>query len=337
LPELLDGVVRVAVVYPTVLSAPAGTISALLQANGVQVLPLVVPEGELAKTPAVVAALWQALAAADFTRSDLVVGVGGGATTDVAGFAAASYLRGIPWVAVPTTVLGAVDAAVGGKTAIDLPEGKNLVGAFHEPRAALVDLELLRKLPEREVCSGLAEVAKAGLISDPAILRLILEDPDESRDVVSERFAELVARAVAVKSAVVAGDLTERTSLGTMVGREQLNYGHTMGHAIETYEHFRWRHGEAIAVGMVYAAELAAITSGLSAETVALHRDVLRLLSLPTSYSAAPYEALRALISRDKKTRGTTPRFVLLDQLQHPVVVSPTEDALNTAYQRIAL
>jgi 3-dehydroquinate synthetase len=199
-----------------------------------------------------------------------------------------------------------------------------------------VDLDLLHRLPEREIRSGLAEVVKAGLISDPHILRLILENPSESRNVTSERFAELVARAVAVKATVVAGDFTERTSLGTMVGREQLNYGHTLGHAIETYERFRWRHGEAIAVGMVYAAELAALTSGLDPQTVASHRSVLQALGLPTSYAAAPYADLRALINRDKKTRGATPRFVLLDQLQHPIIVSPTEDALNVAYQRIA-
>ncbi|MDR2620407.1 MAG: 3-dehydroquinate synthase [Propionibacteriaceae bacterium] len=335
LPEYLGGAGQVALVYPSVLAGTAAVAQVALQDSKIRVLPLVVPEGETAKTAQVLTALWSALAKANFTRTDLVIGVGGGATTDVAGFLAASYLRGIPWIAVPTTVLGAVDASVGGKTAIDLPEGKNLVGAFHDPRAVLIDFDLLRSLPPREIRSGLAEVAKTGFIADAAILKLILDDPVSSQQVTSERFAELVTRAVQVKAATVAADPEERILATGSVGREQLNYGHTVGHAIEAYEQFRWRHGEAIAVGMVYAAELAARTTGLAPETVALHRSVLRALELPISYAAAPYAAIRDFISRDKKTRGGTPRFVLLDKPQHPIITTPTEEAMSAAYQKL--
>jgi 3-dehydroquinate synthase/shikimate kinase/3-dehydroquinate synthase len=202
--------------------------------------------------------------------------------------------------------------------------------------AVLVDLDLLRGLPTREVRSGLAEVVKAGFIADSAILDLIIADPQDCLEVTSDRFAQLLVRAVKVKADAVADDLKERTSVGESLGRERLNYGHTMAHAIETHEHFQWRHGEAVAVGMVYAAELASATIGLDADAVALHREVLSSLSLPTSYAGAPFAQLRAYISRDKKTRGVTPRFVLLDRLQHPVIATPTEDTLSAAYQRIA-
>ncbi|MDR1355169.1 MAG: 3-dehydroquinate synthase [Propionibacteriaceae bacterium] len=336
LPTLVADSHRVAVVSTATLARQAAAVITKLETSGVKVLSLVVPDGENAKTSATLAKLWQALAAADFTRNDLVVGVGGGATTDVAGFVAASYLRGIPWIPIPTTVLGMVDAAVGGKTGIDLPEGKNLVGAFHEPRAVLVDFALLAGLPEREVRSGLAEVVKAGFIADSMILELICANPRESQNVNSERFAELVVRAVKVKATVVLDDLSERTSLAALPGREQLNYGHTLGHAIEMQQQFRWRHGEAIAVGMVYAAKLAATVTGLDRAAVELHSSVLRAIGLPVSYAAAPYPNLRALISRDKKTRGITPRFVLLAGLQHPIIDSPSEDMLYAAYRLIA-
>ncbi|MDO5684434.1 MAG: 3-dehydroquinate synthase family protein, partial [Propionibacteriaceae bacterium] len=158
LPGLIGDAARVGVIYSEPVAEAALEVSRLSGAGGASVLAIGVPEGEAAKTPEILIDCWRGLAAAGFTRSDLIIGVGGGATTDLAGFVAASFLRGVDFLSVPTTVLAMVDAAVGGKTGIDLPEGKNLVGAFHEPRAVLCDLDLLRTLPEREVSSGLGEV-----------------------------------------------------------------------------------------------------------------------------------------------------------------------------------
>lgn len=324
---------RVAVIYGEPVAEAALAVSGLVGSAEVSVLSIGVPQGEAAKTPATLADCWRALAAAGFTRSDLIVGVGGGATTDLAGFVAATWLRGVAYISVPTTVLAMVDAAVGGKTGIDLPEGKNLVGAFHEPRAVIADLDLLGTLPDREVSSGMAEVVKAGFVRDGRILALILENPAGARDVTSARFAELVRRAVQFKADVVSGDLREATSVGDRIGRELLNYGHTLGHAIETWEDYDLRHGEAVGLGMIFAAYLSRRLLGLPDEAVATHRDVIAKLGLPTGYKRAPWEELRTLMSRDKKTRGSTLRFVGLRNLADPVmIVAPSEQILAECY-----
>ena len=218
-----------------------------------------VPEGEAAKDIAVAGQLWSRLAAHRMTRSDAIVGVGGGATTDLAGFVAASWLRGVRLVLLPTTLLAVTDAAIGGKTAVNIPEGKNLVGAFYTPAGVLADLAVLESLPQPEYVSGLAEVIKAGFIADPVILDLIEADP-EGAVVPHGRYArELVERAVRMKAEVVSADLREAGR------REILNYGHTLGHAIERVEGYRLRHGDAVAIGMVYAAELARLAGRLDA------------------------------------------------------------------------
>ena len=333
LPHLLDGAARVGVIASSALAGPADRVAALVGSGGAQVVRVEVPVGEAAKTPATVAQCWRALAAAGFTRSDMVVGVGGGATTDLAGFVAATLLRGVRWVGVPTSVLGMVDAAVGGKTGIDLPEGKNLVGSFWEPKAVLEDVDLLAGLPMDEVRSGLGEVAKEGFTSDPRILELIEDDPTDACDVTSVRLAELICRAVQVKADVVAADLREQGALG----RQVLNYGHTLAHAIEAYEHFTWRHGAAVGVGTIFAAEVARRTLGLSDDVVARHRSVLSSLGLPTTYAGAPFADVRALMARDKKARGTSLRMVLLRGLADPVVLAdPPEDVLREAYAALA-
>jgi 3-dehydroquinate synthase len=332
-PQLVGETAQVALLYPRVLEFAARQLSRKLSA---QVLLIEVPEGENAKTPETLANCWSSLAGAAFTRSDMVIGLGGGATTDLAGCVAGTFLRGISWIAIPTTVLGMVDAAIGGKTGIDVPEGKNLVGVFHEPQGVICDFDYLRGLPEREIRSGLAEVAKCGFIADHTILRVIQDRRSEALDTDSAVFAELVRRAVALKAKVVADDLTERTSIDGDVGREQLNYGHTFGHAVETAEDFQWRHGEAISVGMVYAAQLAHIEVGLSKEALDLHKDVLASIGLPTSYSDAPFARLRTLMGRDKKSRGDILRFVLLPEIGHTRIVSPSEANLQIAYSIIS-
>ncbi len=332
LPGLVGGR-RAALVHPAALRERAAAVAAGL---GDAAVLVEVPDGEAAKTPTVLAACWDRLADARFTRSDVVVGLGGGSTTDLAGFVAASMLRGLTYVSVPTTVLAMVDAAVGGKTGINLAAGKNLVGAFYEPVEVLCDLDLLTGLPAAEVASGLAEVIKAGFIADERITWLVAEDPADSVDVSSARLAELIGLGIAMKAQVVSADLTERTGSGEDIGRESLNYGHTLGHAIEKHEQFRMRHGEAVSLGMVFAAELARRLGLLTQADVDLHREQLRSVGLPVTYQAAPFEALRATMAVDKKARGATLRFVLLDGLRRPVIVEgPAEELLQESYEAL--
>jgi 3-dehydroquinate synthase len=321
---------RVLLVHTGAVATIAKHVSRVLRGAGYVVTDARVPDGEAAKGVQTAADLWSTLGQAGFTRSDAIVGVGGGATTDVAGFVAATWLRGVSVVHVPTTLLAMVDAAVGGKTAIDTPEGKNLVGAFHSPTAVVCDLDLLGTLPRADIAAGLAEVIKAGLIADPAILELVEDNPHAALDPSSDALRELVERAIRVKAAVVSDDLRE---LG---GREILNYGHTLAHAIEKVEEFRWRHGDAVSVGMVFAAELAFAAGRLDADTVNRHRSVLTLLGLPTSYRRDVWPDLRAAMAVDKKSRGDQLRFVVLDGLARPgLLQSPAESLLVTAFAKV--
>ena len=329
--EVLGNATRVAVIVPEPLMALAE--KARKHCRDRQVTTITIPDAEAAKTPAVLARCWDELAAAGFTRSDLVVGLGGGTATDVAGFVAASWLRGIDFISVPTTVLGMVDAAIGGKTGINLSAGKNLVGAFHEPRSVICDPELLQELPKEEVVSGLAEVVKCGFISDAGILQLVDSDLGGALDVTSDTFAELVGRAVAVKAGVVAEDLTERTSSDGNIGREALNYGHTMGHAIEAHEGFRLRHGQAISIGMVWIAEVSRRLLGLDASLAADHRRLLESLGLPVTHDPEAWHGLRRLMNLDKKSRGDDLRLVGLAAQGRPVILeSPDESELAESY-----
>ncbi len=284
-----------------------------------------VPDGEDAKTSQVLAFLWKALGQADLTRTDLVIGVGGGAVTDLAGFAAASWLRGIDVIQVPTTVLAMVDAAVGGKTGINTAEGKNLVGAFHPPIAVMADLDVLATLPPNEVAAGLAEVVKAGFIADTAILDIIEADPAAALDTTSDAFADIIIRSIRVKADVVSQDLKE-TGL-----REILNYGHTFGHAIEHNERYRWRHGAAVSVGLVFAAELSRLAGRLDQASVDRHRSILTSLGLPITYRDRQWPKLQEAMRRDKKSRGALLRFVVLDAIGSPSRLEGPDPALLLA------
>jgi 3-dehydroquinate synthase len=309
----------------------ADTVADSLAAAGLEVHRSTVPDAEAAKSAEVAAGLWGQLGVAGFTRSDLVVGVGGGTVTDLAGFVAATWLRGCAWVAVPTTLLGMVDAAVGGKTGINTAEGKNLVGAFHPPVGVLCDLDVLDTLPPADLVAGLAEVVKAGFIADPAILDLVEADPPGATRADGPHLVELVERAIRVKAAVVGADLRESGL------REILNYGHTLGHAIEQAEGYRLRHGEAVAVGMVFAAELAHRAGLLDEALLARHRSVLSAVGLPTTYSGHTLDDLLAAMGRDKKTRGSTLRFVVLDGLASPTrLEGPSEADLRAAFDALA-
>ncbi|TMR05475.1 3-dehydroquinate synthase [Actinomadura soli] len=331
LPRMVGSRARtVAVVHAEGLPEIARPVCGALDQAGYTVHALPVPDGEAAKETGVLAGLWSSFARHGMTRTDAVVGVGGGATTDLAGFAAASWLRGVPAVLVPTTLLGMVDAAVGGKTGINIPEGKNLVGAFHPPAGVLCELTTLVTMPREDYISGLAEIIKAGFIADPKILELVEDDPAGAASPDGPHTRELVERAVQVKADVVSADLRE----GGL--REILNYGHTLAHAIEKAEDYRFRHGHAVAIGMVYAAELARLAGRLPADVVRRHRDVLTSVGLPVSY-AADWPGLRATMTIDKKSRGSTLRFVVLDGLAEPgSLEGPDEDLLAAAYREVS-
>jgi 3-dehydroquinate synthase len=338
LPALLgEDVQRVAVIHPAVLRTTGEAIRTDLAAQGFEAYAIEVPDAEEAKLAPVASYCWQVLGQCGFTRSDAVVGVGGGATTDLAGFVAATWLRGVRVVHVPTTLLGMVDAAVGGKTGINTAEGKNLVGAFHEPAGVLCDLAALDTLSRNEVVSGLAEVVKCGFIADPEILDLVEAEPDAAVDPHSGLLRALVERAVRVKAAVVAGDLREATSAGGQVGREALNYGHTFGHAIERVERYRFRHGAAVAVGMVYVAELARLAGRLDETTADRHRVVLERVGLPTSYAGGSWEQLHDAMRLDKKSRGDRLRFVVLEGLARTgILEAPDPQLLTAAYAEVS-
>lgn len=322
-----DDARRVAFVHAPVMAETAAQLAGALPGHDVVLVE--VPDGEAAKDAATLAYCWDRLGKERFTRSDLLVGIGGGATTDLAGFVAASWLRGIRFVTIPTTVLGMVDAAVGGKTGINTVHGKNLVGAFHEPVGVLCDLDLLMSLPTAEARSGLAEVVKCGFIADPSILETV--ETKAVLDSDSPVLATLIAKGVAVKANVVSGDLREAG------GRESLNYGHTLGHAIERREGYRIRHGEAISIGMVFAAELARLDGRIDAGLVSRHRALLGRLGLPTSYPAEAWDELLAVMRVDKKARGNTLRFVVLDGLGRTAILSgPDPDLLRAAYDAVA-
>jgi len=258
---------------------------------GVEQRTFVMGDGEAAKDLETIEELCRQFSRWGLTRGDVVVAVGGGVVTDTAGFAAAVYHRGVPWVAVPTTLLGQVDAAIGGKTGVNLPEGKNLVGAFWQPSAVLCDTEVLETLPPREYRSGLGEMAKYHFLGGEALADCNLD--------------ERVAKCVAIKADVVAGDEREGGR------RAILNYGHTLGHALETAGHYDLRHGEAVAIGLVFAAVLAERLGRIDRDRVEEHRRVVGGYDLPMNLPPdADAAQLVELMARDKKAvRGLT--FVL--------------------------
>ncbi len=329
---LLPGALRVLVVHAGALASMAVNLAESLGGQGFQVILRQVPDGEAAKTSTVLADCWEQLGRAGFTRSDAVVGLGGGAVTDLAGFVAASWLRGVRVVQVPTTLLAMVDAAVGGKTGINTAEGKNLVGAFHPPAGVLCDLATLRTLPRADLLAGLGEVVKCGLIADPRILELIEKDSVAAVQVDGPVLRELVERSIAVKAQVVTADLKE-SSL-----REILNYGHTFAHAVELVEGYTWRHGEAVSVGLVYAAEVGRLAGRTAPALVDRHRAVLGSLGLPLTYRGDRWPQLLGAMRRDKKTRGDLLRFVVLDGLAAPGrLEGPAESLLVGAYAAVSV
>jgi 3-dehydroquinate synthase len=325
-----DRASRVAVIHPRALTGAARTLRADLAERGLRTVAVQVPNAEEAKTAEVAAHCWRALGQSGFTRTDVVIGIGGGSTTDLAGFVAATWLRGVRWIAVPTTLLAMVDAAVGGKTGINTTEGKNLVGSFHPPAGVLCDLAALDTLPADDYVSGLAEVVKAGFIADPVILDLVEADPKGAGTPAGPHTAELIERSIRVKAETVSSDLRETGR------REILNYGHTLGHAIEKNERYTWRHGAAVAVGMRFAAELGRLAGRLDDATADRHRTVLESVGLSVHYRHDQWPALLRTMKVDKKTRGDLLRFIVLDALADPTVLEgPDPTTLHAAYSAV--
>lgn len=322
---------RLLVIHPDGLSDYVADIVSECEAAGYACAKMTHPDGEAAKTVEILAGGWDAAAQARLSRQDAIIGVGGGATTDLAGFIAATWLRGIDVIQVPTTVLGMVDAAVGGKTGINTPAGKNLAGTFHPPRAVIEDLHVLATLPDKDVRAGFGEIIKCGFIRDPHILTLMREHPEAVTDVNSWQVRELIARSVKVKADVVSADLKESGL------REILNYGHTLAHAIERCENYQWRHGEAVAVGCVFAAELAFSLGMLTESEVDAHRELFAAAGLPTRYSGTSLAALTEVMRSDKKVRSGTLRFVLLDGLQNPRTVEITSEQLHEPAHKVGI
>jgi 3-dehydroquinate synthase len=322
LPEL-PGAEAAAVVHTAPVAAHAERAATALARRGLVPHLLEIPAGEAAKRLPVVEAVYQRLAAVPLHRADPVVAVGGGATTDAAGFAAATWLRGVPLVSLPTTLLAMVDAAVGGKTGVDLDAGKNLVGAFHQPAAVVADLDTLATLPRAELRSGMAEVVKAGLIADPALAAACLERSPAALAGELDALAPLVERAIAVKAEVVGADERE-------AGRRAiLNYGHTLGHALERLARYQGlRHGEAVALGMVFAARVAEATGLAAPGLTEGHVELLRAAGLPVGGVALDPDEVLAAMGTDKKHAGVGLRLVLLRAPGEPEVVPAPERGL---------
>lgn len=320
---------KILIIHSGRLGAKANALRESLL-DAFEVLLAEVPDAEAGKRIEVAAFCWQVLGQAEFSRTDAIIGLGGGAVTDLAGFVAATWLRGVPFVSIPTSVNGMVDAAIGGKTGVNTAEGKNLVGTFTSPVAVICDFDTLDTLPENEIRAGFAEIVKAGLIAYPEILDLIEKDVSAAIDPTSATFRRCIELAVRMKAEVVAEDFTEQGR------REILNFGHTLGHAIEHAERYQWRHGAAISVGMVFAAELSRLARGLDEGIVDRTRNILDALGLPVTYPANRWDALLSVMQRDKKARGGQVRFVVLDDIARPVLWTAPDSSLPfAAFQEI--
>ena len=321
----LAGTATVAIFHQPPLAETAEAVRAALADKGIDAHRIEIPDAEDGKDLAVAGFCWEVLGRIGLTRSDAIVSLGGGAATDLAGFVAATWMRGVRIVHVPTTLLAMVDAAVGGKTGINTDAGKNLVGSFHEPAAVLVDLATLETVPKNEIVSGLAEVIKTGFIADPVILDIIESDPAAALDPTGDVLPELIRRSVEVKARVVAADLRESNL------REILNYGHTLAHAMERREQYRWRHGAAVSVGLVFAAELGRLAGRLDDATADRHRTILESVGLPVTYDEHAFADLLKGMQTDKKNRAGLLRFVVLDGLAKPGRLEGPDPALLVA------
>jgi 3-dehydroquinate synthase len=293
---------------------------------------LVVAAGEMSKSVEQLQSLWQQMIESGSDRSTIVVALGGGVIGDLAGFVAASLLRGLELIQIPTTLLAQVDSSVGGKVGINLPQGKNLVGAFWQPRAVLIDPAVLRTLDERNYRAGLAEVVKYAVILDEAFFGWLEKNSDEIKNRDPETLKTLIARCCQLKAEVVSED--ERETSGRRV---ILNYGHTLGHAIENNVGYgELLHGEAISIGMAFAGQLALQMGRVDREFVQRQMQLLENFGLPTQLGSANAEQLLSTMQHDKKSIGRAIRFVLPTKIGHVELVSEvSEKEINTAIKSI--
>ena len=314
------------VTVPSIGRRHAAPLVRSLKAAGLKVHRFEVPDGDATKNLRQVKRLYDGFLEKGMDRSSAVVALGGGMVGDLAGFVAASYLRGIDFVQVPTTLLSMVDASVGGKVGVNLAQGKNLVGAFHQPRLVWIDAAVLRTLPKRMISAGMAEVIKAGAIRDRGLLDLLEEEMDELIALEPRKLLPVLERACAIKADVVARD--ERESGLRMI----LNFGHTLGHAVESLSRYRGvLHGEAVAMGMVYAAQLS-VDLGLAPASTRLRLErVIHRAGLPTELPEFPRKSYLSALRVDKKRKDAHIRFVVLNRLGRAQVVSLTPEEIVPA------
>ena len=301
-------------------------LTEVLVKQGVEVVPVVLPDGEEYKNWETLNLIFDTLLSHRCERKTAVLALGGGVIGDLAGFAAAVYMRGVPFIQIPTTLLAQVDSSIGGKTAINLPQGKNLIGAFYQPKLVLADTATLNTLPERELCAGLAEVIKYGLIRDGAFFDWLERNMEKLLKHDSEALAYAIKRSCEIKAAVVAAD--ERES-GI---RALLNLGHTFGHAIETGKGYGvWLHGEAIAVGTLLAARMS-LRMGLIGETEVVRiTNLYRKAKLPTLAPDLGAKRYLQLMGLDKKVEGGRIRFILLKKIGEAFITADIPEELVTA------
>ena len=305
------------------LLAPVSLIKQYKLKESKNLFLLSTPNGESQKNSKFLELIWKKAASVGIERTDAIIGFGGGATTDVAGFAAATWLRGINWYAIPTSLAGMVDAGIGGKTGINSAAGKNLIGSFYSPKKVFIDPDFLDSLPKRDISAGMAEVIKCGFISDYKILNLVQDDFLD--------YPQLISRAVKVKADVVSKDFKESKL------REILNYGHTLGHAIEKDSKYKLRHGEAVSIGMVFAAELSKELTDLSQDAVSLHRELLANFNLPLTYGKSRWNSLSVLLMQDKKVKQSRLRFIGISKIGKPVWLEDVSlSTLARVYERIS-
>lgn len=325
--QAVQGKRVVVVTEPTVAGLYSDLVRIQLEKSAKQVDVIVMPLSESNKRLTLVEEIAGQLLAMLADRKTVLVALGGGVVGDVVGFAAAIYQRGVPFIQIPTTLLAMVDSSVGGKTAVNHPLGKNMIGAFYQPQLVVSDIHFLASLPEREVSAGLAEIIKHGAIADPEYLAAVSAQMASLRQLDSAALADVVARSCEIKAAVVAADETEQDVRAT------LNFGHTFGHAIEAgmgYGH--WLHGEAVGAGMILAADLSARLGQLPASEVIRLRSVIESAGLPVTAPAWSFEKYLELMAVDKKSEQGVPRFVLLNGIGQAVVRRVPEDKLRETF-----
>ena len=300
-----------------------------MQEVGIPTHVYMISSGETSKNLERVQQVYSWLAENKAERGHLILAVGGGVVGDLAGFVAATYLRGIPFVQIPTTLLAMMDASIGGKVAVDMPQGKNLVGAFYQPKFVLSDVETLKTLPVRELTSGWAEAIKHGLILDVGLIDTFESHVSELKSLDPEIATEIIRRSVAIKAGVVSQD--EKETLGIRI---LLNYGHTIGHAIESVTGYtEYLHGEAVSVGMMGAAKIGELLQIMNLDDVERQKEVLQAYGLPISAPALNSEAIISAMTSDKKTTGGSISWVLLDGIGKAI----TNNEVPDKYVREAL